>query len=601
VATVLLLVAVVVLALAAAVTGRALRAERARGRRRAQSLRAEAEQERQGVEEHLRRAQAMVRRQSEALTQVRRAWQAEREWSRELRAQIAHIRTRPDGFPGDAGLPDLVLEAALKLLEADRGLLLSSEDRDADGRLDVVAAKGFVHDPRNSAIAQRFAREVLERDAIVREDHPTADGGPRTPADDEIRCFVAIPVYLRDRFHGVVICANRRGGFEQVDDNVLLALGDHAGTALQHGRLRHQLQAANRAAVRILVEAVAARDPELHRESSRLAVLAVQLAHELGLASGEREVLVGSVLLRGVGDLALPQDLRLQPGPLSAEQRAMVELHPRIGFTVIGQAEVLRDVATTVLYHQERWDGGGYPAGLAGGDIPRLARALAVLETYGALTHPRGHRDACSPEAACEVLVDEAGRQLDPEITQVFVELVRRSSALPSAALAEGVVAALPFDPVAATDELLSPLGGPATDGLTLLGDHRALQHGVSEAVRGAQATGRGFALAMVQIQRLPEINQESSFLVGDRVIHVAARTLRRVGARLQGTCYRASGRRLALLVPLREELTPEGIAAEIDAEFVGGPEIRYEVLTWHPGERSEDLIVRGRHALVAA
>jgi GGDEF domain-containing protein len=254
-----------------------------------------------------------------------------------------------------------------------------------------------------------------------------------------------------------------------------------------------------------------------------------------------------------------------------------------------------------VLYHHERWDGGGYPAGLAGSDIPQLSRVLAVLEAYGAMTHDRSFRPARSPEDACQVLVDGAGTQFDPEMAHLLVEQVRRAAGAPSDELAQKVLEALPFDPVAAADSTLGPLGGPATDGLTLLGDHRALQHGVREAVREARGSGRPFAVVMAQIEGLAQINDAASFLVGDRVIHIAARNARRVAVRVGGTAYRASGRRLAILFPLRGDLTPEQIGEEVALEFSGGPEIRYAVMAWEPGERGEELISRARDAVAAA
>ena len=94
---------------------------------------------------------------------------------------------------------------------------------------------------------------------------------------------MAIPLYLRDRFHGVIICVNRPGGFAEVDDDVLLALGNQAGTVLHTRPSNHELREAHRAIVRVLAEAVSARDPVLHRQSLALSVLAARLAGELGL------------------------------------------------------------------------------------------------------------------------------------------------------------------------------------------------------------------------------------------------------------------------------------------------------------------------------
>jgi GGDEF domain-containing protein len=589
-------VAIVLLLAVVAVLVRTL----ARAVHRARATSAGPGEERGRLDMEVRRLEETIRRRDEELAQARRAWRTQRDWSRELRARLGRLEHEHDGLEGRGDVRDLVLQAAIDLTEADRGLLLSREDADDDGDLDLVLSRGFEHDPRHSAVAQRFAREVIERDQILREDAPPSDGPDRTPADEEIDSLVAIPVYLRDRFHGVVVCANRPGGFEEVGDDVLLALGDHAGAALHHGLVRQQLRDAHRSAVRILVEAMAAGDPVLHRESSRLVVFALHLARELALEEHDRDVLLCAVLLRAVGHLALPDDVLLKPGPLTPEERALVELHPRIGFNVIDQAPVLRDVATAVLYHHERYDGSGYPAGLAGREIPVASRALAVLEAYGAMTHQRPFRAPRSPEEACQALIEGAGSQFDPEMVHLFVEDVRLAPRPPSDALAEIVLEALPFDPVAAADAMLGPLGASSTDGLTLLGDHRALQQGVRECVHQATA-GRPFGLVLVQLEDLPRINDDGSFLVGDRVLHVAARSAKRAAARLGGTAYRASGRRLAILVPLPEDAPPEHAAEEVAMEFAGGPRIRQAVVAWEPGERGEELIARARRTLETA
>ncbi|UGS38853.1 hypothetical protein DSM104329_05283 [Capillimicrobium parvum] len=492
-----------------------------------------------------------------------------------------------------------MLEAAIVLSQGDRGILLSHEDADDDGKLDVVLSRGFDHDPRDSAVAQRFAREVLKRDQILREDAPAKHGEQSTAADREIESLVAIPLYLHDRFHGVVICANRPGGFEDVEDAVLLALGDHAGAALQQGMLHHQLESAHRGALRTLVEAVSAFDPLLHRESARLVVHALHLAADLGLDTRERDVLVGAVLLRAVGYLALPDSVLRKPGPLTDEERQVVEMHPRIGFNIIGQVPALREVATGVLHHQERFDGTGYPAGLAGDRIPLVSRALGVLESYGAMTHERPFRCSRSAEDACQDIIDGAGSQFDPEIAQLFVEEIRHSAGDPSDDLAESVLEVLPYHPGGGIPGMLGPFGGPSTDGLTLLGDHRALQLSAREAIRLAGDDGE-LAVAFVQLEDLPRLNDEASFMVGDRLIQVAARNLTRAAARLGGTAFRASGRRLAMIVPLGGPLSPEHVEQEIAGEFTGGPAIRHTVVTWNPGERSEDLIARARHQLAA-
>ncbi len=566
-------------------TDAAAAAERARHVAEAEHLRRDA-----------RRLEDALAQQGVLLRRVRESWGAEREWARELRRQLhaAHARRARETSAGS--VPELILQAAIELVGAEKGLLLTHADEDGDGDLDLAAARGFDADPEHSRVAQRFARAVLERDEIIREDDPAPAGEPHEDADHEIRSLVAIPLFLRDRFHGVIVCANREGGFEDVDEDLLLALGDHAGATLQHGRLHHEIRETQRGTIRALAEAVAARDPVLHRETGRLAVLAGRLGGAIGLDDRETDVLVCATVLRAIGNLAIPERPLMHPGPLSAADRDLVEMHPRLGFNVISQAPALRDVAVTVLYHHERHDGMGYPTGLAGDAIPRTARALAVLEAYGAITHDRPYRPASEPEDALEELRQHAGTQFDPAIVEAFARLVEAMERPPDDALAEALLDILPFDPA---EEDGGPAGRLATssiDGLTLLGNHRAL---LADATRRAATAGvRGrFAVAMAELSDLPQINLREGYAAGDRTLQRAARAAQRAAARVGGTPYRDSGRRLAIVAPLDDDGL-SGLLDELRIEFTMGPAVRVVASPWEPDERGEDVVARARDTL---
>ena len=541
------------------------------------------------------------RRLQRAHTALQGAWLRDRGFARDLRTELREQAERAErlGATGDEDVRALVLRAAIALVGAERGLLLSRRDADGDGDLDLVCAQGFVHDPEHSAVAQHFARVVLARDEIVRRDRPVVEDRDPTPADDEITTLVATPLFLRDRFSGVVLCADRPGGFEDVQDEVLLALGDHAGAALQQHRLRDEVREAHRGTVRVLVEALAARNPDRHRESAELAVRAVTLARDLGLAERERDVLVCATLLRATGELGLPDALFTETGPYTPEQRDLVELHPRLGFNVVGRLPALRDVARAILHHHERWDGEGYPAGLAGEAIPRPARALAVLEAYGAMVHDRPYRAALDPGEACARLAEGAGRQFDPEVVQHLVEDVRGGGGS-RGELAEVVLEALPLDPalVPGGGGVLAPLGGATTDGLTLLGNQRALQQDLRDAARAAAEDGAGFGLVLVRLEDLADVNDRDGLAAGDRLLQLAGRDLQRMAARAGGTAYRAGGRRLAVLAPLVDGRPPEGLAADAATELAGRAATAVSCAAWRPGDRGEDVLDRARAAL---
>ena len=581
-------------ALLAILGWRRARDRAARSTTAAEAAAQERRADRERMERHMRRVEAARGHETDLLRRLRQAVKAEREWNRELRTQIQRMHAGHGML--DERTDDvhaLVLRAAIELVQAEKGLLISRSDGDADGDLDVVLARGFERDPEHSAVAQRFARAVLARDEIIREDHPRRPAETEAaPADREIDSLVAIPVYLRDRFHGVIVCANRPGGFEDVGDELLLALGDHAGSALHHHRLQHELDDAHRSAVRLLAEAVSAHDPLLHRETCELAMHAGLLAGDLGLDQRRRDVVVCATLLRAVGYLPLPERPRLNAGPLAPDERALVELHPRLGYDILARAPALHDVATAVLYHHERFDGTGYPAGLVGDDIPLPARVLAVLEAYGAMTHERPYRTPWPAEQACQELVAGAATQFDPEIVARFVEQVRRAPRVTREDVAGSVLEALPLEPLGAG--LDGTLVAATVDGPTLLGNHRALQHDIAASARH----GTPFGLALVELSELAHINAAAGFSAGDQAIEQAARSTRRAAARLGGTAYRLSGRRLAIVVPARDGHVPATALDELHTEFLAGPAIRATLAAWSPGEHGEAVLERARDAL---
>jgi GGDEF domain-containing protein len=350
----------------------------------------------------------------------------------------------------------------------------------------------------------------------------------------------------------------------------------------------------------VLAEAVSARDPVLHRESLALSVLARRLAGDLGLDEHDRDVLVTATLLRAVGYLPLPERLFLSPGALTPDERSLISLHPRLGFEILRQAPALREPATAVLYHHERYDGQGYPAGLEGQDIPLAARALSVLEAYSAMTHERPHRPPRRSDEACEELIDHAGTQFDPEIVQLLVERLRQRPVAPASESTDGLLESLPLDRRESDERVLEGVRASSMDGLTLLGDHRALLRAVQAATNEA-TPARRFAVVLLQLQDLARINDELGYLAGDRVIEVAARRAATAATRLGATAYRASGRRLAMQVPLREGDDLGDVLEDIRTQFVGGPAVEVVASAWKPGDRGEDVITRARRALKRA
>ena len=566
-------------------------------------VRAALEEKRRGeMAERTRLLEHKAEQQRAALTHERqlrlrteRARQAEREWSRELREQVLHMY-RSSGPSGD--LRELVLEVAVALTGAEKGLLLSQSDGDGDGKLDLVCHRGFRRDPGESSVAQRFGECVVERDTIIREDAP---GDGHAAADDEIDSLVAIPVYMHDDFEGVVICANRPGGFEELDDDVLLSLGSHAGAVLENHRLHGRLRSSYLAVVGILADAIEAKDPFARASSDEVSACLEAVGRRLDFDSGACERLVFAGVLRDIGKLGISDRVLLRPGPLSAEERKIAELHPLIGCRIVERVPGLAALAPAIHHHHERWDGGGYPAGLTGEEIPHEARVIAVADTYSALTSTRPYRRCISSEEACEEIERCAGSQFDPHVASVFVEEMRRIA--PGDGRERTLVEALDVPAVQARRERDEPLLGhgsvASTDHVTLLYSHRYL-HEVANAEAGrAKRRRRPFAVVMLELATLPEINRDEGYAAGDQALRELAHSVERSLDGKAATAGRFSGRRLAVVLPDTGYHGAALIARRIAEGFDGmHPPLRTGLAVWQHGDQGADVIARARLAL---
>lgn len=172
--------------------------------------------------------------------------------------------------------------------------------------------------------------------------------------------------------------------------------------------------------------------PHLVTEHSRLVRLGVAFGHVLGLPSPMLLELGWALLLHDVGKLAVPDIILEKPGQLTEFERAVVRRHPAVGETLLAGFPLPRPVMEVVRHHHERWDGTGYPDGLAGVQIPLLARIASVVDAYDAMTTPRPYRPVpLSPSQAVAELHRCAGTQFDPYLVRAFAAALRTHVLVP--------------------------------------------------------------------------------------------------------------------------------------------------------------------------
>ena len=178
-----------------------------------------------------------------------------------------------------------------------------------------------------------------------------------------------------------------------------------------------------------LANALEAKDVYTRGHSERVGASSRRLALALGLPGAEVEVIARAGLLHDIGKIGIPEDVLRKTGPLSPEEWEVMRRHPVIGAQIVAPFEFFTAGAVVIRHHHERFDGSGYPDGLAGPAIPIGARIVAVADVYDALTSDRPYRPAMSAAAARAHLAAQAGRGLDEEIVGTFLGLVQQSSA----------------------------------------------------------------------------------------------------------------------------------------------------------------------------
>jgi HD-GYP domain-containing protein (c-di-GMP phosphodiesterase class II) len=179
-----------------------------------------------------------------------------------------------------------------------------------------------------------------------------------------------------------------------------------------------ELRRSYKATVLALANAVEARDAYTGRHAQRVAAYGLRIAHAAGVEP-DPEIEFG-FLLHDVGKVAVPDAILFKPGPLSEEERALMVRHPQIGSEILRHIDFLDEAKSVVLHHHERWDGRGYPAGLAGEEIPLQARVFAVADALDALTTARPYRAACGWADARREIRAGSGTQFDPAIVAAY-------------------------------------------------------------------------------------------------------------------------------------------------------------------------------------
>ena len=192
---------------------------------------------------------------------------------------------------------------------------------------------------------------------------------------------------------------------------------------------KEQLEQAYLDMIQTLRYTVEAKDLYTRGHSDRVSEYSVLIGEKLGLSIEQIKILRIGGLFHDIGKIGIPDSILLKPSKLTDEEYSQIKNHPSIGAHILGSAAIFQDIIPIVKHHHERYDGNGYPSRLKGEEIPYLARIAAVADTFDAMTSRRSYRGPIDIEHVKEEIKRCEGTQFDPQIAEVFLEILNNNFA----------------------------------------------------------------------------------------------------------------------------------------------------------------------------
>jgi putative nucleotidyltransferase with HDIG domain len=303
-----------------------------------------------------------------------------------------------------------LLHLAVRLTEANQAAFLRPDLKDAP--LADMAAK------RLPPVYWEAVRQV-DRCRLPLLLHPKGSGSYPP--------VLAVPVQYLGKFQGVLVVGDRPARPLNRDDLELVTLlAENPALASENLAPRPRDLIGLVESIRALVKSLEARDHYTGQHSRRMTEIALHFAQQLGLDADDLDLLGTACYLHDIGKVGISDAILLKPACLSPEERAIIETHPAIGAKIVAPLRLKPREKEIILLHHERWDGRGYPRGLAGEEIPFLCRLVSLADVFDALTSDRPYRRRYTIPQALEEIEAQTGTQFDPDLARKFNDVISR-------------------------------------------------------------------------------------------------------------------------------------------------------------------------------
>jgi HD-GYP domain-containing protein (c-di-GMP phosphodiesterase class II)/putative methionine-R-sulfoxide reductase with GAF domain len=306
--------------------------------------------------------------------------------------------------------------------------------RGSDGRFRIAAHSGYDDEANLSLLLEASLGDDEAERLVAGRTRPftvsAAEGAELgLPLPNAVRwCDIALaPLRPEDALEGWLVVREPGDGGASSTEELLRLLGGlshQVAVALERARSFDSLEDTFVSTVEALANALEANDEETSSHTRCITDMALRVGAKMGFDGPALKRLELGALFHDIGKIGIPTHILLKAGPLSPEERQIVETHPELGERILEPIDRLAEMRTIVRSCHERWDGGGYPDGKSGSEIPPESRIVLVCDAFHAMTSDRPYRRRLPVAEACRRLRDGAGTQFDPAVVDVFLRLL---------------------------------------------------------------------------------------------------------------------------------------------------------------------------------
>jgi GAF domain-containing protein len=347
------------------------------------------------------------------------------------RAQQLELTSKLSARLAGATDQDAILSAAVEELHGTLGYRICAIVKVGDDDMQEVVAESVGPGPgrwkgwRAPLSSGLIGRVLMEGQPLLTDDVRTEPAYRPTPATLETLAELDVPIRVGSRVWGAItLQEDHVDAFDEDDLRLLVTIADQLGAALRSVSLFEQLERAYLGTAEALAAALEAKDSYTASHSHSIVNNAEAVGRLLGLSEIDLRSLKLGAAFHDIGKLAVPEAILNKRGPLTEEEREIIERHPEAGELILSPVEFLLPVLPLVRHGHERWDGFGYPDGLAGDGIPLGARIIFACDARDAMTSDRPYRAAMPEAQARAELRRSAGSQFDPAVVDALLRVL---------------------------------------------------------------------------------------------------------------------------------------------------------------------------------